>query len=367
MINNGNSVEWMEEENYMFKLSEFSEQLLQWLDEDVVYPPVFNNLARSFIKEGLPDLSVSREASRLQWGISVPGDPSQTIYVWLDALINYLTVCGYPDCNTFSEWWPANCQIIGKDILRFHAIYWPAFLMAANLKPPRSILCHSHWLVDEKKMSKSKGNVVDPDAFCKKVTVDGMRYYLLRDGVPHSDGNFSEDRLIELLNTELSNTLGNLLNRISSKAVNPQQTIPLLDMEVFNKFADEEDQHMLQMLKGLAKTVDQHFESYSIYKALDVIMIQLRSTNTFLQRHKVWELVKQKENEQWYKAVLAMSFETLRVCGILLQPSIPEISNKLLTKISVADHKRDWNSLLPDEKNAERVLDKNKVLLFKKI
>ena len=146
--------------------------------------------------ETLPDLSVSRPSRRLHWGIPVPDDPSQTIYVWLDALVNYLTAAGYPSKMSV---WPPNCHVIGKDILKFHAIYWPAFLMAAHLELPRKILCHSHWTVEGSKMSKSKGNVVDPIQLVHPYTAEGVRYFLLREAVPHSDANFSHKKMVNYL------------------------------------------------------------------------------------------------------------------------------------------------------------------------
>ena len=183
----GHEVEWIEEENYMFKLSQFQEPLLRWLDTKpaVIVPDVFHALVKQIVSKGLQDLSISRPSNRLSWAIRVPNDESQTIYVWLDALANYLTVAGYPE----TKLWPPDLQVIGKDILKFHAIYWPAFLIAAGLEAPRKILCHSHWTISDLKMSKSKGNVVDPFKKADHVTSEGLRYFLLRQGLPHQDGS----------------------------------------------------------------------------------------------------------------------------------------------------------------------------------
>lgn len=184
----GNEVEWIEEENYMFKLSGFERELLEWLDRKsrVIIPDMFHSLVKQSVSRGLEDLSISRPSNRLTWAIDVPNDPSQTIYVWLDALVNYLTVSGYP---SEINMWPPNLQVVGKDILKFHAIYWPAFLMAAGMEPPNRILCHSHWTISDLKMSKSKGNVVDPFKKSNDVTPEGLRYFLLRQGLPHQDGS----------------------------------------------------------------------------------------------------------------------------------------------------------------------------------
>lgn len=184
----GQPVEWHEEENYMFRLSSLQSELEHWIDNCLVLRPEnFYAVLRADIKniKNLKDISISRSKARLNWGIEVPDDSSQVIYVWFDALINYLTASGFPD--TLRQWPP--CHLIGKDILKFHAIYWPAFLIAAKLEPPNLIYCHSHWLYEEQKMSKSKGNVVDPNECIAKFTSDGIRFFLLKEGTPHSDSS----------------------------------------------------------------------------------------------------------------------------------------------------------------------------------
>ncbi|KRT86848.1 tRNA synthetase, partial [Oryctes borbonicus] len=194
-----------------------------------VKPKKFHKILLDAVtKENLPDVSVSRPCTRVHWGIKVPDDETQTVYVWLDALVNYLTVAGYPSIEDekFKRIWPPDVQVIGKDILKFHGIYWPAFLMAADLEPPKTILCHSHWTVDDQKMSKSKNNVVCPIQTSETYTTDGLRYFLLREGVAHSDGNYSEEKLRRILNSELADTLGNLLNRCCGATVNPGQIFP---------------------------------------------------------------------------------------------------------------------------------------------
>lgn len=184
----GQPVEWHEEENYMFKLSSMQTRLEDWVNNQLVIKPEnFYAALKSDMKNmrTLNDISISRSKTRLKWGIEVPNDPNQVIYVWFDALINYLTASGYP--NALKVWPP--CHLIGKDILKFHAIYWPAFLMAADIQPPTLIYCHSHWLYEDQKMSKSKGNVVDPDECIQQFTSDGMRFFLLKEGAPHSDSS----------------------------------------------------------------------------------------------------------------------------------------------------------------------------------
>ncbi|XP_023289126.1 methionine--tRNA ligase, mitochondrial [Orussus abietinus] len=185
----GNPVQWTEEDNYKFTLSSFQDDLKHWLkNERAVQPLKYYKILSSWIEEGacLEDLSISRPSERVPWGIPVPGNASHSIYVWLDALVNYLTSVGYPD-HKFQRFWPPSVQVIGKDILKFHGVYWPAFLIAAGLEPPASILCHSHWTVESEKMSKSKGNVISPIIAASTFTAPGLRYFLLREAVPHKD------------------------------------------------------------------------------------------------------------------------------------------------------------------------------------
>lgn len=187
-LESGHPCEWSQEENYMFKLNKYQDDVIHWAKQsNRVVPAKFNKILLDMLyQESLPDISISRPSSRMTWGIDVPEDPSQKIYVWLDALTNYLTVADYPN---ELKLWPPNLQIIGKDILKFHGIYWPAFLIAADIEPPHQLLVHSHWTVDDKKMSKSKNNVIDPMERAKIYTMEGIRYFLLREGVQHSDGS----------------------------------------------------------------------------------------------------------------------------------------------------------------------------------
>ncbi|XP_064638975.1 methionine--tRNA ligase, mitochondrial-like isoform X2 [Lineus longissimus] len=352
----GHVVEWMKEENYMFRLSCFTDQLRSWVDKNVIRPKVFEPAVRSWITS-LQDLSISREVSRLQWGIPVPGDNSQTIYVWLDALLNYLSVTGYPNSG-WETWWPADCHVVGKDILKFHAIYWPAFLMAAGLEPPKMILCHSHWMVNNKKMSKSIGNVVDPFDRMKKYSADGFRYFLLKEGVPHSDGNYNDNKVVEMLNAELCNTLGNLLSRCTGKALNPQQVFPSFDPEAFEDCATEEGRNLLKNLKDLPSVVHDHYDDYHIYKGLEAIVSQLHSTNAFFQHHKPWELKTDKSKQKWLDTILHVTMENLRVCGVLLKPVIPDSSEKILSKLGARDYERTLESIMyVDDLQSSRICD----------
>ncbi|XP_049824100.1 methionine--tRNA ligase, mitochondrial isoform X2 [Aethina tumida] len=310
-LESGHPVEWTEEQNYIFKLASFRNDLLYWLNQNnVIRPKKFQKILLDFLhNEDLPDLSISRPSSRVHWGIQVPNDDSQTIYVWLDALVNYLTVAGYSTKSPeeFAKIWPPTLQVIGKDILKFHGIYWPAFLMAADLAPPSSILCHSHWTVDGEKMSKSKGNVVCPFDRGGKYSADGLRYFLLREGVAHNDGNICE----------------------------------------------------------------QHYSELNFYKSIDAIIAALHSANLFFETMKPWELKNRPETLEELKVVLHITLETLRVVGILLQPIVPNICDALLTRIQVGMEDRHLGNLAvlswSDTNFRLRKLAGEKAVLFRKI
>lgn len=360
-------VEWMKEKNYMFSLSRFKDDLMYWLKGDVIHPKKFADQCRIWITEGLTDLSVSREKSRFNWGIPVPNDDSQIIYVWLDALVNYLTVGGYPK-SEFT--WPVDCHIIGKDILRFHGIYWPAFLIAAGLEPPKSILCHSHWLVDNQKMSKSKGNVVDALEIISKYSGDGLRYFLLREATLPSDSNYNEIKLKRILNSELANTLGNLLSRCLAPTINKRQIFPEFHKEKCTEMGD----NLIKSVISLPSIVKEEFLKGNFYRGINNIINCLHEANSFVEHQKPWELVKLETKSSELDTILHITLETLRICGILLQPIIPNISNKLLTKLGVCNEDRIWTKLecFPDINNnshnlAGKSLKSDKIILFNRI
>lgn len=346
-LESGHKVEWMKEENYMFRLSAFRSRLLDWLEGNprAVRPERFRQAVVQWLRDDLPDLSVSRQRSRLQWGIPVPGDPEQTVYVWLDALVNYLTVVGYPEEH--DRWWNAVHHVVGKDILKFHAVYWPAFLLGAGLRPPRTIHVHSHWTVGGKKMSKSLGNVVDPLERSRVFTADGMRYFLLRQGVPDSDCDYTDDKVAAVLNAELADSLGGLLNRCTAPALNPTQAYPRFCRLSFPNGgggrAAAEDYRMLDAVRSLPAAVGGHYESLHVYKALEAIAACVRHTNGFVQRHAPWKLDRGDDGDgRWLDTVVHVSLECLRVYGTLLQPVVPELSHKLLSRLGVKPDERSW-------------------------
>ncbi|XP_048369654.1 methionine--tRNA ligase, mitochondrial [Sphaerodactylus townsendi] len=356
-LESGHQVHWTKEENYMFKLSEFQEPLLRWLQGSrlTITPEPFYQQVLQWLKQDLPDLSVSRDRNRLQWGIPVPGDATQTIYVWVDALVNYLTVVGYPDA--YHDWWPAACHIVGKDILKFHAIYWPALLMAAGLDPPEQIFVHSHWTVQGQKMSKSSGNVVDPQICFQQYTVDGFRYFLLKQGIPERDCDYYDEKVIKLVNSELADVLGGLLNRCTAPSLNPSGTYPHFSGVCFPRDmsaqdgkglgnACTEDYKLISSVKELPLQVSSYFERFQIYKALESIIYCARQTNGFIQRHKPWKLSCEDPLQQrWRDTILHVTLECLRVYGLLLQPMTPTIADKLLSRLGVGPSERSLRNL----------------------
>uniref|UniRef100_K3X6P3 methionine--tRNA ligase n=1 Tax=Globisporangium ultimum (strain ATCC 200006 / CBS 805.95 / DAOM BR144) TaxID=431595 RepID=K3X6P3_GLOUD len=274
----GHKVEKVREENYKFKLSAFQDRLLEWLDacaeEDVIVPRSRHNEVRAAVAGGLRDVSVSRLSDKIQWAIKVPDDANHCVYVWLDALTNYLTCAGYP--GETSDTWPADYHIVGKDIIKFHAIYWPAFLMAAGLPLPKRIVAHAHWTVDNVKMSKSLGNVVDPHAMLAKYGSDFVRYFLLREGVLNDDGDFSTTLLEDRVNSELADTLGNLVSRSTGKSFLPGGVLPSAPLE---HQLNDEDMQLIAQGQTLAARVEKHFETPDFSSGLKEIVFFLHDVN----------------------------------------------------------------------------------------
>ncbi|XP_050340257.1 methionine--tRNA ligase, mitochondrial [Bactrocera neohumeralis] len=363
-LESGHPVEWTEETNYMFRLSALQDEVLYWVKQGGrIRPAKFEKILLDMLSEPLPDVSVSRPANRVHWAIPVPDDQSQTVYVWLDALINYLTSAGYPD-EKYRRWWPPSVQVIGKDILKFHGIYWPAFLIAAGLEPPQQLFVHSHWTVDGQKMSKSKQNVVDPVAAAKTYTMEGLRYFLLREGVAHSDGNFSNVKALRILNSELADTLGNLLSRACAKSLNPQQVYPRLHAAQLADLLQMDAAKRLQdSLQQIEARCAQHYADNNFYLVVDTVISTLHAANNFFETARPWELkrpvaaatpgsgatgaanVQNIENFERLETIIAMTMDTLRICGIVLQPIMPQLCGKLLNKLAVPPEQRLWRNL----------------------
>ncbi|XP_026322867.1 methionine--tRNA ligase, mitochondrial [Hyposmocoma kahamanoa] len=342
----GHKVEWTEETNYMFRLSAFKSHLQEWLKNDgVITPNKFQKQLQDLLENEtyFPDISISRPSSRVHWAIRVPGDEDQSIYVWLDALINYLTVIGYPDNDAMLKKgrpWPADVQVVGKDILKFHGIYWPAFLMAINWHPPRRLVCHSHWTVDGSKMSKSLGNVVCPRA--TPVSPSALRYMLLREATMHDDANYSESKAVNIANSELADTLGNLASRCCGAALNPRGEFPPLHTHELAALEQDVSAQLMDHVERLHEVCYGHYRNYQFYKVADAVIRTLHLANVFFECHKPWELRKKLDGQKELDVVLHITMETLRICGIVLQPIIPDLSNKLLNKLQIPLDCRSW-------------------------
>ncbi|XP_065898244.1 methionine--tRNA ligase, mitochondrial-like isoform X2 [Dysidea avara] len=352
-VETNNPVEWTIEDNYKFRLSNMEERLLQWASQpDAIIPKMSREMVLSWINQGLKDLSISRPSSRVPWGIPTPHNTNQTVYVWFDALCNYLTVAKQPFTNQLSSsLWPHVVHLVGKDILRFHAVYWPAFLMAADLAPPKRVVSHAHWTVGKVKMSKSLGNVVDPITILDQYGVDAVRYFFLKDGRLEDDSDFTENRITSLLNTELADNLGNMLNRVTGVKVNPSQTYPPFHIDLFplnatsspQCRAGSEDYELLNTMNNLTDEVSKLYNDFKFGMAITKIMECVQQGNAFLQRHQPWVLIKQPEEQPWLDTVLHTALECVRLCCVLLYPIVPQSMTEvrhrlgLLTDITTQD------------------------------
>nr|DBA21719.1 TPA: hypothetical protein GDO54_018321 [Pyxicephalus adspersus] len=340
-VESGHQVHWMSEENYMFRLSSLRPKLLKWLETDPIYPAPFLRIVQKWLEEEQPDLSVSRQSNRVSWGIPVPTDPTHTIYVWLDALINYLTVAKYPDPN-YSPWGPST-HLLGKDILRFHAMYWPAFLLAAGLPPPAKLFVHSHWKCQGVKMSKSLQNVIDPSECIQLYGRDGFRYFLLRNGSPERDCDFNHESARNVLNSSLADALGGLLNRTTASNINPGQCWPRYQCTSVPTSARDQLGTLLGALQELPQQVDQYMNTFQVHKALEAIDGAVRTSNAFFQSQAPWKLSKGTEDEKvWGQCVVYLTLESLRLYATLLQPAVPGLAQTILNRLGIA---KDYRTL----------------------
>ncbi|KAK5630846.1 hypothetical protein RRF57_006561 [Xylaria bambusicola] len=343
-IETGNAVEWTEEKNYHFRLTLFHEKLLQFYKENpewVVPAGRFTEVI-NWVENNLEDLSVSRPASRLEWGIPVPDDPSQTIYVWLDALVNYITIAGYPHWQPGSEHtgcWPADVHVVGKDIVRFHCVYWPAFLMALDLPLPKQVLSHGHWLMSNQKMSKSIGNVVNPFFALDRWGVDTMRYFLIHSGHVSGDAEYDNAFIVEKYKKGLQNSLGNLLNRITRpKNWSIRQAVGNMARTRESKLSPS-IKYQRKILEQMVKKVDYHMKALNPSHALQEVMDVVFETNKFFSKQEPW--AKSKEGDVVVvDQTVFITAESLRMVGILLQPFIPEKACELLDRLGVDPTRR---------------------------
>jgi len=335
----GAPVEEVSEPSYFFKLSAFQEKLLAHYEAnpDFIAPPAKRNEILSFVRGGLNDLSVSR--TKFSWGIPVPGDAAHVMYVWLDALANYLTAVGYPDegAERFG-YWPANVHLVGKEIIRFHAVYWPAFLMAAGLPLPGKIFSHGWWTVEGEKMSKSLGNFIDVRPLIDEFGLDPVRFFLLREVPFGGDGDFSRGALISRLNTELANDLGNLAQRtLSFIAKNAGGVVPAQGE------LSEADRALMDMAAGLPARVREAVERLGFHEALEEIWKLIRASNAYIDHQAPWAL--RKTDLGRMNTVLRVLVEALRVTAILLQAFMPDTMGRLLDQLGVAPDGRQIAAL----------------------
>ncbi|MBV9825230.1 MAG: methionine--tRNA ligase [Alphaproteobacteria bacterium] len=336
----GAAVEWLEEENYFFRLSAWQDRLLAYYEAnpEAVAPRGRRNEVISFVKSGLKDLSVSRTS--FSWGIPVPGDPRHVIYVWLDALANYITALGYPDTakGEFPLFWPADLHLVGKDIVRFHSVYWPAFLMAAGLEPPKRVFAHGWWTVEGQKMSKSLGNFIPPKALVDTYGVDPLRYFMLRELPFGNDGDFSHRAVVSRLNGDLANGYGNLAQRVLS-LVNRNCGAAVPGPGAFS----EADQRLLGEARGLLATIRPLIAEQSFNMALEAIWRVLAEADRYIDEQAPWAL--RRTDPARMATVLYTLAEVLRHLGVVTQPFIPNAASALLDQLGVPADARSFADL----------------------
>ncbi|SCA55183.1 Methionine--tRNA ligase [Candidatus Terasakiella magnetica] len=335
----GAEVEWVEEPSYFFKLSAYEDKLLAYYEEnaDFILPKSRRNEVISFVKGGLQDLSVSR--TTFKWGIPVPNDDDHIMYVWMDALTNYMTAAGYPDveCDEYKKYWPADVHMVGKDILRFHAVYWPAFLMAADLPLPKRVFAHGWWTNEGEKISKSLGNVIDPIDLVNKYGLDQVRYFMLREVPFGNDGDFAHSSMIARMNGELANDLGNLSQRVLSMVVkNCDGAVPTP-----GEFTAE-DKQMLDQAYGLLANVREQIDVQSFNDAIETIWLAIRAANAYVDHQAPWKL--KKEDPDRMATVLYVLAETIRNVALLLQPLMPTSMDKMLSLLEISENDRTFAS-----------------------
>ncbi|MGV1954759.1 methionine--tRNA ligase [Agrobacterium sp. 22-214-1] len=336
----GTPVEWVEEESYFFKLSEYQDKLLKLYEEnpEFIGPAERRNEIISFVKSGLKDLSISR--TTFDWGIKVPNDPKHVMYVWVDALTNYITATGYLEDRNGprAKYWPADVHIIGKDIIRFHAVYWPAFLMSAKLPLPKRVYAHGFLLNKGEKMSKSLGNVVDPANLVNHFGLDQVRYFFMREVSFGQDGSYSEEGIATRINADLANGIGNLASRSLSMIVkNCDGQIPTP-----GAFTDE-DKAMLASADGLLGVCREEMGKQLIHRAVAAIIAVVSETDRYFASQEPWAL--KKTDPERMGTVLYVTAEVVRQIGILLQPIMPGSCEKLLDLVAAPADKRDFAAL----------------------
>ena len=354
-------VEWMDEESYFFRLSKWEKPLLDYFERnpDFISPKSRKNEVISFVKNGLKDLSISRKS--FSWGIPVPNNKDHVIYVWLDALTNYISALNYPDKDNllYKKFWPASIHLIGKDILRFHAVYWPAFLLAAKIPLPKKVYGHGWILSGDEKMSKSKGNILDPIQIIKKYSLDPLRYYLIKEVSFGNDGNISQERLEDCINSDLANNFGNLCQRVTAFAIkNCDGKIP--DIIKFEK----DDLKILDKFSVNLDLIRNKIDNQDINYYIDFIVNTLFETNKYFNDQEPW---KKKNDNIRLNTIVYTTLEVVRKISYMLYPIIPESSLKALKIFEISEKEIKFSSLenhnyLKPKKNINKI-----DILFKKV
>lgn len=329
---------WVEEESWFFRLSAWGERLLDFYEKNprFIQPESRRNEVLRFVKSGLRDLSISR--TNFPWGVPVPGDERHVMYVWVDALTNYITALGYPDekAEAFQKFWPADFHVVGKDILRFHAVYWPAFLMSAGLAPPQCVFAHGWWTIEGQKMSKSLGNAIAPQEMVERYGVDATRYFLLREVPFGADGDFSHRQAINRINNDLANGLGNLAQRtLSMIAKNCEGKVPIPGAY------SAEDRDLLEFVRvRIPSSVRLEMDALQFHRALEKIWEGVNRANAYIDTQAPWTL--RKTDPARMQTVLYVLAETIRCLALIVQPVLPGGAGRILDQLAVSPADRDF-------------------------